>query len=560
MAGVPVPTGGDDQPEPRVARHRRGLKVAGLVLAVGLCVLVVLVVAAGTIAPGTSSRGSRPTPRLGPAGVVAPWVVAENSLRGTTAWQISRSARIGGIEGFADENYVTTGQRVGLYVSSTASHYRVVAYRMGYYQGRGAREVWSSGSLRGRVQPRCPTTPGINMTSCANWSRALRVTITSAFVQGDYLFKLTGNGGQQAYVPLTVWDPTSRATYLVMNRTFVEQGWNAFGGYDFYQGKGACAPGASVYPVCNRARVVSFDRPYDTGNGASDFFGDEYPLIRFCEEHGLDVTYVTDVTVTEHPGIVARHRVLLSLGHDESWSYQERVGVQQAEKKGLNIVFFGAASVLRHVRLQASPLGRDRQEVDYRDPAQDPLTARGGSPMQITGNTWSSPPSSWPGDPLVGETYSGYLLAGTAPAPFVVADARSWIYRGTHLHDGSVLPSVIASDIDHVAQFQGVPADLMVLGHSPIPLSEVYTNQGTWGASTYSDMTYYTDPHSGAGVIDTGNNNWINAMTACPSHGGCAAGELQLITGNILRLFGLGPAGRRMPSRSNLSSVRPAGS
>ena len=554
-----MPKGMHARPGSRRMLRRRLVTASCVVALAALCVLAVLVLDEGTTGPGTPGTGPQGSAtHLGPDGTVAPWVVAENKLRGTTSWEIPRSVSEGGIEGFADKNYVADGQHVGLYVSTSAKTYRVVAYRMGYYQGTGAREIWRSSTLRGRVQPACPTTSGINMTSCDNWRRSLEVRITSAFVQGDYLFKLTGSGGQQAYVPLTIWDPTSHATYLIMNRTFVEEGWNAFGGFDFYQGEGPCAPGVPAYPVCNRARVVSFDRPYDTGNGASDFLGDEYPIVRFCEQHGLDVTYVTDVTASEHPRIVARHRVLLSLGHDESWSYQERLGVQDAERKGLNIVFFGAASVLRHVRLEASPLGVDRQEVDYRDPAEDPLSARGGSPMQITGNTWSSPPTDWPGDPLVGESYSGYLLPGTTPAPFVVADASSWIYRGTHLHDGSVLPGVIASDIDHVTQFE--PADLMVLGHSPIPLSEVYTNQGTWGSDTFSDMTYYTAPRGGAGVIDTGNNNWINAMGTCPSHGGCASGELQKITGNILWLFGQGPAGRRIPSRSNLASVRPAGS
>ncbi len=550
----------DATTSPRTPHRARRLVVGGLGALVATCVLFVFVLAAGTTAPGTSTAGSGSTrPYLGPTGMVAPWVVAENRLAGTTSWEIPPSHE-GGIEGFANENYVAVGQHVTLYVSSTARRFGVVAYRMGYYGGTGARRIWSSGVLRGHVQRQCRLTPVINMTSCADWSPSVTVTISKSFVQGDYLFKLTGGGDQQAYVPLTVWDPTSRATYLIMNRTFVEEGWNAFGGYSYYQGLGPCSPGVPVYPVCNRARVVSFDRPYDTGNGASDFFGDEYPLIRFCEQHGLDVTYVTDVTVTQHPDIVARHRVLLSLGHDESWSYEERVGVQQAEREGLNIVFFGAASVLRHVRLEASPLGADRQEVDYRDSSEDPLAAHGGNSMQITGNTWSSPPSSWPGDPLVGETYSGYLVPGSTPAPFVVADASSWIYRGTHLHNGSVLPGVIASDIDHVSQFEGEPAELMVLGHSPIPLSEVYTNQGTWGADTYSDMTYYTDPHGMAGVIDTGNNNWINAMGTCPTHGGCAADQLERITGNILWLFGQGPAGRLMPSRSNLAGIVPAGS
>ena len=73
-------------------------------------------------------------------------------------------------------------------------------------------------------------------------------------------------------------------------------------------------------------------------------------------------------------------------------------------------------------------------------------------------------------------------------------------------------------------------------------------------------MTYYTDPNTGSGVIDTGNNNWINAMGTCPRHGACAATVLQKITGNLLWLFGQGPAAHLAPSRSNLGSIRPAGS
>jgi hypothetical protein len=540
-------------------RGRRRTIVAVVVVVVLAVVASVLVLTAAPTAPSRAT-GTTPARFLGAFGVEARWVLAQNRLKGTTAWRIPAAVPVGAIEGFANENYARAGERVGFYVSTSARTYHVDAYRMGWYQGKGAHLVWSSRALRGQRQPACRFTAGINLVSCANWHRSFNVVLLRhRFVQGDYLFKLVAGPRAQAYVPLTIWAPRSRATYLIMARTFVEQGWNAFGGYSYYQGQGPCPPGAPAYPVCNRARVVSFDRPYDTGAGSSDFLGDEYPLVRFCEEHGLDVAYVTDVTVDEHPSILQHHRVLLSLGHDESWSYHERLGLQRAMARGLNVVFFGAASVLRHVRLQASPLGPDRQEVDYRDAGADPLNGHGPA-MQVTGNTWSSPPSSWSANPVVGEGYSGYLYPGLSAA-FVVADAASWVFAGTGLHDGSVLPRVIASDIDHVDQYPGMPTDLTVLGHSPIPLAKAYTNQGTWGSVTYSDMTYYTDPLNHAGVIDTGNNNWINAMGySCPRAGRCTALELQRITGNILRLFGQGPAGRRRPSRSNLGSIHPAGS
>jgi hypothetical protein len=548
-----------------VAAHRTAgartlsLTAAGVVAVAIAVVVAVLATPSGAPHPSGGGAPVGPATMLGGSGVEASWVLAENRRPGTTSWRIPESVPLGGIEGFADHNYAADGARVGFYVATRAPSYHVDAYRMGWYQGKGARLVWSSGTIRSMRQPPCRFTAGINLVSCADWHRSFTVVLTDAFVQGDYLFKLVASGRDQAYVPLTVWSPTSHATYLIMNRTFTEEGWNAFGGYSYYQGLGPCTLGSGPYPVCDRARVVSFDRPYGTGEGASDFLGDEYPLIRFCEEHGLDVAYVTDVTVDEHPSIVSNHRVLLSLGHDESWSYPERLGLARAEHRGVNVIFFGAASVLRHVRLEASPLGADRLEVDYRDSSEDPLDGH-GSAMEVTGNTWSSPPTDWSAEPFVGEVYSGYLEPGLS-APFVVADARSWVFAGTGLRNGSVLPRVVASDIDHVDEYPGMPTNLTVLGHSPIPLSKAYTNQGTWGADTYSDMTYYTDPVSHAGIIDTGNNNWINAMGySCPRTGHCPATALQKITGNLLWLFGQGPAGLRRPSRSNLGAILPLGS
>jgi hypothetical protein len=546
------------------ARRRRGSRralalTATGVLAAAAVALVVLAAPSSTQPPKGGGAPVGPATFRGGSGVEASWVIAENRRPGTTTWRIPPTVPIGGIEGFVDHNYAADGARVGFYVSTFAPTYHVDAYRMGWYQGKGARLVWSSGTLRSERQPPCRFTAGINMVSCADWHRSFSLELTDAFVQGDYLFKLVASGRDQAYVPLTVWSPASHATYLIMNRTFTEEGWNAFGGYSYYQGLGPCTLGSPAYPVCDRARVVSFDRPYDTGEGASDFLGDEYPLIRFCEEHGLDVAYVTDVTVDEHPSIVSNHRVLLSLGHDESWSYSERLGLVHAEHRGVNVIFFGAAAVLRHVRLEASPLGADRLEVDYRDSSEDPLNGH-GSAMEVTGNTWSSPPTDWSAEPFVGEVYSGYLEPRLS-APFVVADAHSWVFAGTGLRDGSELPRVVASDIDHVDEYPGMPTNLTVLGHSPIPLSKAYTNQGTWGPYTYSDMTYYTDPSSHAGIVDTGNNNWINAMGySCPRTGRCAATELQKITGNLLWFFGQGPAGLRHPSRSNLGAILPLGS
>ena len=502
----------------------------------------------GQAAP--SAAWTRAGTRPGPDGVEARWVIAENRRPGTTAWKI-RDAR-GSISGFANRTYARAGQQVTLYVTTAAATFQADAFRMGYYQGTGARLVWQSDEIAGKVQPPCPVNSGVNMVSCDDWTPSVTFTVTGAFVQGDYLIKLVGSGGQQSYVPLTVWDPSSSATYVVQNDVMTWQAWNPYGGYDYYQGLGDCPAGE--YPVCSRARVVSFDRPYGAEDGSGNFLALEYPLVRFAEQHGLDVTYATDTAIAQHPGFLLRHRVLLSLGHDECWSLAERTAAVTARDRGMNIVFFGASPILRHVRLRPSPLGPGREEVDYRDPLEDPLDGK-ASPLEITANTWGSPPTNWPESDFVGEMYAGFLEPGRHVA-LVVSDASSWVYRGTSLRDGSAVPGVVASDVDHFYPAMTHPADVQILSHSPIPLTMGQTEIGPF----YSDMTYYTAAGSGAGVLDTGTTNWITALGSDRSGCGvreqqgtrrCAAAILRRITGNILRAFGAGPAGREHPSVAN---------
>lgn len=512
-------------------------------------------------APSTQARASLPavsstppsrtpsrTPSTSPARERgATWVRQENARRGTSAWRIGPHASTA-IQGFADKTYAADGQSVRLYVSTPAASFSVEAYRMGYYGGAGARQVWHSSAQRGTVQRACPRTAGTNLVSCAGWHPSLSVRLTADFVPGDYLFKLVGSGGQQSYIPLTVWDPKSHASLLVKNDVFTWQAWNSYGGYDFYSGIGACPAG--VYPLCSRARAVSFDRPYANGRGAGDFIGSELPLVQFMEQEGLSVSYVTDVTLVEHPGVLAQHKALLSLGHDECWDLRERRAAVAAEHHGLNLAFFGASAILRHVRVHPSPLGPNRQVIDYRDGSADPLNGH-GDPLDVTGNTWGSPPASWPEDGFVGEGYVGYRQLGLPPIPFVVADASAWIFAGTHARNGTAIPGVIASDVDGFNP-DDHPAGLSVFGHSPVPLAGSEANGRHWGSVYYSDMTYYTDRASKAGVFDSGTNNWIAALSPCaPGKRACPSAFVRQVTGNLLRRFAAGPAGMIAPSHAN---------
>lgn len=538
-----------------IARIRLVLLVAAVALAVaGATVIATHRPAAPPRAAAHTAATPRPSAtgpatRLAADGVRARWVIAENRKPGAPGWVIP-AGHLGGIAGFADHVDATAYQQVKLYVSTAAPTFHVEAYRVGYYQGTGARLVWRSPEVTGHTQPACPVTPGVNMVACDNWTPSITVPITPAFVQGDYLFKLVGTGDQQSYVPLTVWDPASHGTYLLKNDVFTWQAWNPYGGYDYYAGRGACP--RTVYPLCSRARIVSYDRPYGDGQGAGDFLWLEAPLVRLMERDGLDVSYTTDLVVEEHPETLAGHRALLSLGHDECWSLPERQATTTAEHHGMNLAFFGASAVLRHVRSQASPLGADREVVDYRDSTADPLNGK-GDPREVTGNTWSAPPASWPESPFVGESYNGFLEPAVL-GDLTVTDGNAWLFAGTGLHTGSVLPNVIGSDVDSLEPRGGHPDDVQILAHSALPAGRAQAASRN-GAVFYSDMTYYSDPAGGAGVWDSGTNNWIPALAPANGDTPAAAAIVRTITENLFHLMGQGPAGRIRPSAGNLAQV-----
>lgn len=521
-----------------------------LTLAVGLLAVVAWAgsPATGAAARSNSSDAARGVSRRrgtfqGPEGVEASWVIKENDKPGTTAWHITGHQTPTGIMGYANRVEARRGQVVTLFVSTRAPSFRVEAFRMGYYHGKGARLVWQSGKVAGVVQPTCPVTPGINMVEC-HWAASMHFSVDRQWVQGDYLLKLVGSQGQQAYVPLTVWDPASRAAYVVMEGSFTQEVFNPFGGYDLYQGATPCAPG--TYPCSSRSRVVSFDRPYTYtyGQGAGTFLSLVYPLIRWMEKHGLDATYWTDLTLHEHGTLLPRHRVLISTGHDEEWSLHMRDAATAGLDRGVNIAFFGASPVLRKVRLQPSPLGPDREIVNYRDPTADPELAT--DPAHVSQNTWGQAPANLPASTLVGATYVGFN--NTAAFPLVVSTPSSWLFAGTGLAAGAQVPGVLSTDFQEYQPTGDNPPGVEILAHSPVTVTLHATTQ------MYADTTYYTMPGGGAGVFESGANSWIPSLAACPATtpaAACPAKTMRKLTGNVLRVFGQGPVGRRHPSAAN---------
>ena len=477
-------------------------------------------------APATSTVVSAaPQVEGGGHGPTAAWVSAENARPGTGAWALTQRARAHQIEGYADHASIDKGGSVSLYVSTTSPSFHVQAYRMGYYAGAGGRLVWTSPETPGTAQPTFTVTPGTNMVE-DSWKPSLYVQTDASWPPGQYLFKLVAATGHQSYIPLTIRDDASRAAYFINSDVTTWQAYNLYGGYDLYAGP------------TGRSRVVSYDRPYALGDGSGDFLGNEFHVVSLVESLGLDVTYSTNIDVHEHPELLLNHKAFVSLGHDEYYSLAMRNGVQAARDHGVNLMFLGANAIFRHIRLEPSPLGPNRHQVDYKSARDDPLF--GHDNADVTPNAWRDPPNNNPESAIIGN----YYQCNPVTADMVVTDPSHWILAGTGASAGTHLAGLVGTEYDHYDPKAPGPKNVTVLARSPLVCR---------GRPDYADMTYYSAP-SGAGVYATGTLNWIpkldpNCALPCPGK------VVTRATENVLAAFGAGPAGRVHPSTANYQSL-----
>jgi hypothetical protein len=495
--------------------------------------------AAAAVTGCTDSGGGGGTSPGQPAAVKAKprrRAVPENSLPGDPHWTIRHLGGEHEIEGYTGKASVLSGESFPLFVSTTSSGFRVTAFRLGWYDGAGARKVWSSRTLRGGRQKPASLTAGTN-TVHTDWDPVVQVP-THDWPAGAYLLRLDADAGAQRYVPVTVRSASTAGAVVLKSCVQTWQAYNMWGGYDLYK------DGAGVY--ANRSLVVSLDRPYDA-NGADYFLTYERNVVKLAEHllgrgTGLTLAYVTSMDIAADPHLLDGASALVSMGHDEYWTPEERANVTAARDKGVNLAFLGANAVFRRTRLQSSALGAARQVVCYKtDYTQDPMYRQ--DPTEVTSD-WREPPNSDPESALIGTIYEGY----PADASYVVSSPRSWLFKGTGVRAGKSFPHLVGIEYDRVNPAYPVPRPIEVLSHSPLTCQ---------GASSYGDSAYYTHP-GGAGVFNCGTMRWVEAIYGDQPHGigGRTPDFVRQVTTNLLTAFSDGPAAHKHPARDNLDAIR----
>ncbi|MFC6596253.1 N,N-dimethylformamidase beta subunit family domain-containing protein [Kitasatospora paranensis] len=482
----------------------------------------------GKPAPAQASTAARPAPT---------GTHAENALPGNADWPVTKAGPRDAIEGFADRVSVLPGESFGLYVSTTAPAFRIRAYRMGWYGGARARLVWHSDALPGTRQQAPSVDPGTRMVR-TGWKRTTTVD-TRGWPEGCYLLRLDAEDGSgQRFVPVTVRSRTTAGRTVVVNAVTTWQAYNEWAGYNLYNGPSG--------GLATRSLQVTFDRPYAYDDGAGLFLVYEAPLIALAERLGLPLAYTTTVDLAADAALLHGATAVLSLGHDEYWSNEQRRHVEAARDAGTNLAVLGANCCFRRVRYEPSELGADRVVVCWKGAWKEDPGYRAG---KAATTDFRSAPGADPESSLLGVIYDGYPV----DAPYVVTSPGHWLFAGTGVKAGDSFPHLVGVEYDRVNTGFPTPRPIEIVAHSPVVCESRHS---------YADTAYWTTP-GGAGIFASGTMRWVEALDANgiggtrADHGMDAhAGDLvRRVTENVLTLFAAGPAGRVHPAVDNVAAV-----
>lgn len=472
----------------------------------------------------------------------------ENLKLGNSDWQLLKPAIHREIEGYASATSVNRGDSIHLFVNTNSLTYLLEVYRMGWYQGLGARRLVGPIEIDGTQQAIPHMEPETGLVDC-QWRNPFVLPTANPsdpedWISGIYLAKLTAtDSGAQSYIIFVVRDDTRKADLLFQLSVTTYQAYNYWGGKSLYKWGST---------ESKRAAKVSFNRPYAAnsqnpaaayGMGAGEFLTNLQPhpatykvsnagwdnnMVRWLEREGYDVSYCTNLDTHAQPNLLPRHKAWLSVGHDEYWSWEMRNHVEHARDLGVHLGFFSANSAYWQVRFEASPASgtANRIMVCHKNARRDPLATSVENAFRTT-DKWRSETVSRPEEQLIGVMY----VADPVDADIVITAANHWVFANSGLESGSVLPGLLGYEVDCVQGYG--PNEVQLLAESPwISLLEA-------DQSGVAHMSLYT-ANSGAIVFATGSIQWAwglddyNVPKLRSSRLSLAA---EIITRNVLNRF-----------------------
>ncbi len=472
------------------------------------------------------------TPILLAAQGAGPLVSVGAQPAGTSDWQLTniqanaaKGKRSKAIEGYCRQQSVESGQTLDICVSTDPPHrFTIDFFRMGYYGGAGGRHLRTIGPLKGTPQPE-PPVGHLRLREC-KWEPSASFAIPSDWPSGVYLGKLTcvpetkNEHAWHNYVIFIVRD-RRRADILYQAS---DNTWAAYNRWpDLY----------SLYtdPRDNYAFdvAVSFDRPYTKDPhifnhplslGSGHFFLWEFPLVYWLEQHGYDVTYVSNSDMVD-PSQIGRTKVFISSGHDEYWDLRQYENAIASIQHGVTHLYLCGNAVCGVTPFSNSADGRSNRTITRKGRYGGHYANRPDKTKQLISGPFANK--------LMG-VHTTYPPDGGGD--WICTKPDHWIFEGTGMKQGDRVPGLVGHE------WHGDPADIPGLeivaeghalheGEQPVP----------WASTLY--------PGPRKNFVFSASTVWWNQGLAAPPghilqlyHGVRPHGpdaRVQRITQNLLR-------------------------
>lgn len=456
--------------------------------------------------PEKDSGGATRKSVFGESGLIR----RENEKPGTRDWMLTNTRidpatafRCPWIEGYCSRTSVRSGEKISFFVSTNpVSAFTLDIYRMGYYGGAGGRHVLSLGPFEGTIQPDPPV--GENRVRDCQWQPCTGITILGDWLSGVYLGKLTAEReGVQSYVIFIVRDDR-RADFIFQCSDTTWQAYNRwpsqFALYD--DGKDNWYWGPDVRVCFNRpygksGSDIVTDAPLSTGSG--DWFLWEFPLAYWMEQHGYDVTYISNLDTHGDPKNLLRAKGFLSVGHDEYYSIEMFNHLKGAIGAGLSVAFLSANTCFGRIQfLPDSLIHRNRafERVGVFAPPNSTVNL-----IEINSLLHERPYAN----ELVGAHTTGDV---TGSADWVCAQPHHWIFEGTGMKKGDGIPGLVGWE------WNGDPA--AIPGLEILATGPTLDDMGKQNGGIYT-ATIYPGP-KGNFVFNAATCWWADGLAAPPGY------------------------------------------
>lgn len=455
------------------------------------------------------------------------------------------------IQGYATQISVDQGETVEFKIKTDSTDYKIDIYRLGYYQGNGARLITTvepSAALP-QEQPACyrdyneQTHTGTGRYDCTDWAVSASWNVPTTATSGIYLARLQRQDGANAdnpgsHIVFIVRDDDGGSDILFKTSDTTWQAYNMYGGanlYPWYGGDG---------PLGGRGASVTYNRPFTTrlvASGQDWVFHAEYPMVRWLERNGYDVSYFAAVDLARFPSELTEHKILTSTGHDEYWSSEMRTAVIDARNAGVNLAFFSGNEIFWKTRWpNVSPETTWRTMVSYKETHEgykiDP------EPHIWTG-TWRDnrsfnpeyPATTQPENSVSGQIFTGVPGASGSQMRVPEAEGKLRFWRDTEVallgpgEDMVTSGGIIGYEYDEPLDNGFRPAGLFLLSETVVPTDQYLLDNGDQygqGTGTHA-ISLYRDRVSGALVFGAGTVQWSWALDNVHDNGHYAYGATE---------------------------------